>query len=295
MAKSTKDRREGCTLLLLRIRIYTIALFVIIASSGYCMTAAGFVADSMTFHINERGDAEAVFRFTLEGLIENAIPDSMLESELRKGLTTNPDSPPTLISFTRERTVLFMPGYALIRDNPEGREYVTAPINFTRAEAALKQSALNYIIKADFSPSVIEITFPDGYQETFRDTAVLSSVTHLVRTRAEERANTSPTGALAINSTPSGALITIDGVSSGTTPKTLAGLSAGNHLVNLTKNGYCMLSSNVTVERNTTAHVMIVLSPVTPAIAPPTYAPGFDLLASTTAFSGMAAVFSKRK
>jgi hypothetical protein len=40
---------------------------------------------------------------------------------------------------------------------------------------------------------------------------------------------------------------------------------------------------------------MIVLSPVTPAIAPPTYAPGFDLLASTTAFSGLAAVFSKRK
>ncbi len=51
--------------------------------------ASAFVANSLDITVDKNGDATAIFRFTLEGIIENAIPQSVLENQLKKGLTTS--------------------------------------------------------------------------------------------------------------------------------------------------------------------------------------------------------------
>jgi hypothetical protein len=67
-------------------------------------------------------------------------------------------------------------------------------------------------------------------------------------------------GALQISSTPSGATIYIDGMSQGTTPATISGLSAGSHTVKLTKNGYVDYSTTsfVTGGQTTPLDVQLV-------------------------------------
>ncbi|MEN6609304.1 MAG: hypothetical protein ABFC24_00535 [Methanoregulaceae archaeon] len=141
---------------------------------------AAFVLDTASFKIQENGNADATIQFQLEGLVENAIPDSILESELKKGLTTDPANPPVLKSFSRSGIVLLMPSYASVQSTGNGTRYATAALNFSKAETALKSSALNYLVSADFTPSTVTIVFPDGYTETLKDVGYLPSSSHVV-------------------------------------------------------------------------------------------------------------------
>ena len=45
------------------------------------------------------------------------------------------------------------------------REHSTRPpsMDFTKAEIALKNSAVSSVISADFSPKKVTVTFPDNY------------------------------------------------------------------------------------------------------------------------------------
>ena len=72
---------------------------------------SAFTATSLDITINKNGDATAIFRFTLDGVIENAIPQSVLEEQLKKGLTTGPE-PPVLEEVTRESATLLMKKFA---------------------------------------------------------------------------------------------------------------------------------------------------------------------------------------
>ena len=55
------------------------------------LPAHAFTANTLDITVEKDGDAVATFRFALEGFIENSIPQSILEEELKKGLTTSSD------------------------------------------------------------------------------------------------------------------------------------------------------------------------------------------------------------
>jgi hypothetical protein len=80
-----------------RLRTFLMITALVLFITG---PAAAFEANSLDITVDESGDAVATFRFTLEGFIENAIPQSMLEEELLKGLGTSFE-PPELISMDR--------------------------------------------------------------------------------------------------------------------------------------------------------------------------------------------------
>ena len=154
--------------------IVLIFLSVIVTSP-----VSAFVANSLDITVTRNGDATALFKFTLEGVIENAIPQSLLEEELKKGLSTSSE-PPVLLSVDRSSASILMKGFASTADVPTGTEYRTASMDFTKAQIALQNSALSSVITADFSPKKITLTFPDGYSRVFSDINSLPSVTHTV-------------------------------------------------------------------------------------------------------------------
>ncbi len=80
--------------------------------------AAAFTADSLNISVGTNGDATAVFQFTLDGVIENAIPQSMLEDQLAKGLATS-SSPPQIISFDKSEATLLLNGFATTTNVPD--------------------------------------------------------------------------------------------------------------------------------------------------------------------------------
>ena len=242
--------------------------------------AAAFTANSLDINVDKNGDAIAVFSFSLEGIVENAIPQSMLEEQLLKGLSTSSE-PPELIAMDRSSATIRMKKYADTSDVPTGTEYRTASVNFKKAEIALQQSALSSVVTADFSPDSIKVTFPDKYERTFSSSDVLPSITHVVidpkkAAAAAASATPSTNGAIKILSSPDGVQVSLDGQVIGTAPDTFADIPAGTHTLQFSKDNYQPVSKTLTVTAGQTVQVSVFLSYQGPT--PTQQAPGYGLL-----------------
>lgn len=254
-----------------------------------------FTSDSLDITTDTNGDAVANFRFTLEGFIGNAIPQSMLETELVKGLTTSAD-PPQVLSFDRNGASLLLKNFAVKNVVPTGIEYQTASMDFKRAEIALKNSAISSVVSADFSPAKLVVTFPDGYTREFTDSSVLPSLKHIVidPSKVGAIANNSSSGSIAVNSSPSPARVFIDTVYAGDTPSTFPEIAPGTHMVTFERDGFLPYTRTVNVTAGKTATVNAVLSYVTPTPTPTKPVPGFGWICTGIALIGCGMVFSRR-
>lgn len=255
--------------------------------------AHAFTADSLDITISENGDALTTFHFTLEGFLENAIPQSVLEQELTKGLSTGPE-PPELKSMDRSSAVLLMKKFADTSDVPTGKEYRTATMDFKKAEIALQNSAIGDAITADFSPATISLTFPDSFKKQFTNVDVLPAVFHTVEdpvkvaqvqaqalADAQAQAQASPyttttpviltssaaKGSINVTSSPPGVKISIDSQYIGESPALLQDITAGTHMMEFTKEGYSPVSKTVIVNAEKTTNIMVVLTYIPSAAA----------------------------
>ncbi|MDD4138502.1 MAG: PEGA domain-containing protein, partial [Methanoregula sp.] len=103
-------------------------------------------------------------------------------------------------------------------------------------------------------------------------------------------------GTLIVNTTPSGANISVDGKEAGITPVTLTNLLPGNHTVTLTKDGYVPADQQVAITAGTTYPLTIALSPSSPLSSLPMRTPGLTagtLLALCAALIACAGVRSR--
>ncbi len=280
--------------------IKTGALPIICMVCGLCALCIlsapvhAFTSDSLDITIDKNGDAVANFQFTLEGIIENSIPQSMLETELKKGLTTSSD-PPVVLSFDRTGASLMLKNFAVKNDVPTGTEYATASMDFKKAELALKNSALSYVVSADFSPKRLTVRFPDGYTSEFLDSSVLPSLKHTVIDASKTVAvgNASPTGAISVNSTPPHVRVYIDTAYVGNSPSTFSGISPGQHEILCEMDGFLPFTKIINVTAGQTTTVNAVLSYITPT--PTKSAPGFEGLCACLAVIWCGIAFWRRK
>jgi hypothetical protein len=253
-------------------KIFLCGLILACCSSFVVIPALAFTANSLDITVDKNGDAVATFRFTLEGIIENTIPQSMLEEELKKGLTTSAE-PPDLISMDRSTAVLRMRNFAATSDVPTGTGYLTVSMDFKLAEIALQNSALSSVVSADFSPETITLTFPDSYQQKFYNVDVLPAVFHTVidpskTPRATVEPATAATGSMNVTSSPLNVKVYLDSNYIGEAPSLFPGIGAGTHTVEFRKEGFESTSKDVTILEGKTTNVMVVLKyipPVTPA------------------------------
>jgi hypothetical protein len=240
-----------------------------------------FTANSLDITVDKSGDATAVFRFTLEGLIENAIPQSILEEQLVKGLSSSSE-PPTLISMDRSSATLILKKFANTYDTAQGTDYQTSSMNFREAEIALENSAVSSVITADFSPATATLTFPDGYARTFSNVESLPSITHTVIDPAKAAAAAATTapdaGTINITAIPEGTEVWIDGTSMGTAPAVFTGIPAGVHTLTFQKAGYTPVTKEISITGGKTVKLSVYLAAATPS---PTKSPIGGLIAGT--------------
>jgi hypothetical protein len=218
-----------------------------------------FTADSLSITVAKNGDATAAFTYTLDGVIENAIPESILQEQMVKGLATSSD-PPEVLSFSKSEADLYLKNFALVTDVPTGTEYQTASMDFKKAQIALQNSAVSTVISADFSPKVTTVTFPDGYSRQLTSSSVLPSLDHTVIDPAKANAvpttNAASLGALNISSSPENVHVYIDTTYVGDTPRTFSQISPGRHMVMLEADGYVTLTTNVSINAGETTQLI---------------------------------------
>ena len=242
-----------------------------------------FTANSLDITVDKNGDAIATFRFTLEGFIENAIPQSVLEDELKKGLTTSSE-PPELKSMDKSSAVLLMKKFADTSDVPTGTEYRTATMDFKKAEIALQNSGLSGAVSADFSPDKITLTFPDSYKREFFNVDVLPAVFHTVIDPSKTPQTTAipgateisgaaitpevpvTTGSMNVTSSPPDVKVYLDSNYVGEAPSVFPDIASGIHTVDFRKDSFESVSKNVTIIAGKTTNVMVVLKYIPPEI-----------------------------
>lgn len=256
------------------------------------ISAHAFTANSLDITVDKNGDAIATFRFTLQGIIENSIPQSILEEELKKGLTTSAE-PPELRSMDKSSAVLFLKKFADTSDVPTGTEYRTATMDFKKAEIALQNSAISSVVSADFSPEKVTLTFPDSYQREFSNADVLPAVSHTVTDpekmaaqAAQAQASPGATaitgvtatsaskGSLNVTSSPLNVKVYLDSNYIGEAPAVFPEIAAGTHMMEFAKDGFSSVSKNVTVNAGKTTDIMVVLTYIPPATTEETSSSG---------------------
>lgn len=250
-----------------------------VCSFFFCTPAYAFTANSLDITVDSNGDALATFRFTLEGFLENSIPQSMLEEELKKGLTTSTE-PPELKSMDKSSAVLLMKKFADTSDVATGTEYRTATMDFKKAEIALQNSALSGAVSADFSPQRITLTFPDSYQREFSNVDVLPAVFHTVIDPSRTPQITASSvvtaiwtmtpppaakGSMNVTSSPLNVQVYLDSGYIGEAPAVFPEIASGTHTIDFRKDGYESVSKNVTIIEGKTTNVMVVLKFIPPA------------------------------
>ena len=250
-----------------------------------------FTANSLDIVVSENGDATATFSFTLQGFVENALPQSVLEEKLIGGLATSSD-PPVLKSMDRSSAVLLMKKFADKTDVPTGTSYLTATMDFKKAEIALENSGLSSVVSADFSPDKIIVTFPDSYKKEYSNADVLPAISHIIedpvkiarlqaeaQARAEEQAQVSPAttgtvttvtpasittssgkGSIYVSSTPSNVKVYLDSRYLGEGPAIFQALASGTQCIEITKAGLTSGKKDVTVIPGKTTNVIVALT-----------------------------------
>ena len=115
----------------------------------------------------------------------------------------------------------------------------------------------------------IKLTKPGYYDWSATVTVTAGTTTPITATL------TMITGTLSVTSTPSGAIIFLDGTSTGTiTPAILTNIIPGTHTIKLTKPGYYDWSSTVTVIAGTTTPIAATLTMITGSISVTSTPPG---------------------
>lgn len=269
-------------------KIFLCCLILACCSFFTIIPAQAFTANSLDIIVDENGDATATFRFTLQGFVENAIPQSVLEEKLIGGLATSSD-PPVLKSMDKSRAVLLMKNFADISDVPTGTNYLTATMDFKKAEIALENSGLSSVVSADFSPEKITLTFPDSYKKEYSNVDVLPAVSHIIedpvkiaRLQAEAEAQaladaqaqaspgatvtptvsptTSGKGSIYVTSTPSNVKVYLDSGYLGEAPALFPEITAGSHVLEFSKDGFSSVKKDVVVNPGKTTNVMVALT-----------------------------------
>ncbi|HNX17927.1 MAG TPA: PEGA domain-containing protein [Methanoregula sp.] len=276
--------------------VLCLALFLI-------LPVQAFTADSLTITIAKNGDATASFKYTLEGVIENAIPESLLQEQLVKGLATSSE-PPEVLSFDKSGANLYLKKFAVISDVPTGTEYQTASMDFKKAQIALENSAVSSVITADFSPKVTTVTFPDGYSRQITDSSVLPSLRHTVidptkaqsaqATQAVQTINEPTSGAITVSSSPEHVRVYIDNTYAGESPETFSDIAPGEHAVMLESDGFVSVTKTVTVKAGETTTIFESLSYAeTPTKK--SGVPGMGVIIAILALAGVGMAVLRRK
>ncbi|WP_292518299.1 hypothetical protein [Methanoculleus sp.] len=153
-----------------------LVLMLVVAPAG------AFSADNLLIAVDEDGNADITFTYTLSWLERIAVFFKIAEpeQELKSALEDACGVPVTVASAESDAAVFSVPGFASIQSTDEGSVYSTPGLDFTGAQEALDRYWFAPLVEADFSPELTTVQFPDGHEETFANQSAIPALSHTV-------------------------------------------------------------------------------------------------------------------
>lgn len=144
--------------------------------------AAAFSADELRVIVDEDGDADITFNYTLSWVEKIAVFFKIAEpeQELKSALEEASGVPVSVTSAESNVAAFSVQGFAKVQDTDNGTVFATPALNFTGAQAMLDRYWFAPLVRADFSPDLTVVRFPDGHEETFADRCDLPALSHAI-------------------------------------------------------------------------------------------------------------------
>jgi hypothetical protein len=144
--------------------------------------AGAFTADDLQIIVNEDGSADVTFKYTLSWIERIAVffKIAQPEQELKSALEGATGSPVTVTSAESDVARFSIERFAKVRSIEGGNTYSTPALNFTGAQAVLDSYWFAPLVKADFSPDLTTVRFPDGHEETFANLFAIPALSRTV-------------------------------------------------------------------------------------------------------------------
>ena len=144
--------------------------------------AQAFIAKDLTIAVQQNGDAEIGFKYQLSWIEVLAIRVGIanLQNELTKALENNFNKPVIVIRADASEAQFTVSEFASVKSEKDSITFTTPSLSFSAAEKVLKGYMFAPLISTDFSPSITQVTFPDGYTKEFYDQITIPRVEHTV-------------------------------------------------------------------------------------------------------------------
>lgn len=146
--------------------------------------AMAFSADQLDIHVQDNGDAEITFGYTLSWLEYIAVYLHIADpgKELKSALEPNLHRPVEVVSMNTRATKLDITRFAVVSTFDGNTTVVTPALSFSEAQKILEGYWFAPLVQPDFSPATTTVTFPDGYVRTFQETESIPPVVHVLGT-----------------------------------------------------------------------------------------------------------------
>ncbi len=160
-------------------------LFAVITLLAVAVAPAmAFSAEQLDIRVQNNGDAEISFGYTLSWLEYLAVYLHIADpgKELKNALEPNLHRTVTVDSVTTHGTDIFVDNFAVISTFNGTTTIVTPALSFVEAGKILNGYWFAPLVQADFSPTTTTVTFPDGFVKTFGETESIPPLAHVLGT-----------------------------------------------------------------------------------------------------------------
>ncbi len=141
-----------------------------------------FVAKELRISLDDQGDAEIQFDYSLSFLENVAIFLRIADPgrELKSALESNLHKTVEVERVGNTQARFMVEQFATVREENGEQVMRTPGLSFATAEQALKHYWFAPLVKADFSPDLTIVRFPDGSQDVFYDSTGIPSLSRVI-------------------------------------------------------------------------------------------------------------------
>ncbi len=149
---------------------------------GLIMPTGAFSADNLDFTIQENGDAEIRFDYTLNWIERVAVflriadPNAEFQAALERAYK----KPVEVQSVTQGSTIFSVKSLATITETGEGIQYTVPALDFSYAEKILNEYWFAPLVQVDLSPDRTTVTFPDKKIVSYNDVSHIPATSHMI-------------------------------------------------------------------------------------------------------------------
>ena len=139
-----------------------------------------FEITSLAIDLEPSGDATVTIDYTLSMIEQLGVYLGFADPglELKKGLESNFNHPVEVMRMSDESAQFLVSNFSK-PEEIDGKILISTPeLSYRIAEKVLAKYWFAKLLNPDFSPQIIKITYPDGYQETFTDQMVIPATSH---------------------------------------------------------------------------------------------------------------------